>query len=787
MPTHRHPRYAAIAAVVALLAGYCVAPDAGIPVCGNRMVEAGETCDPPEPDNSAPDRCRSDCRFCGDGVVDFAFEACDDGNNASGDGCEADCHILTYVAVTGDDTTGDGSRLNPFRTIQRAFEQAGSFYTIMVGPGTYNECVKAGPPVAADRPVQIIAEAWQTASDNTATTVSGDGICDATQPLGNRAPVIQVASRASRVEGFTITRGGASGIIGAGGVVITNNVITDNRSSVGGGVYLNLTGTVSGDVLAEISGNAIIGNRAEFGPSPNGTVSDNSGDGGGIFVSALSGAGDVDVRIDGNRIEDNTINENSPLAEVNVFGGGLGVFTNSTAGSEVRVAVTNNLIADNRVEAGAQGYSGGAWVYTFGFGSETVDISGNTFQGNQSPLFGGGLSVWISTAGTRGDADPLNDSDIRHVVDVTDNVLFNNSSSNGGGLDLLLKAIDLRDDERAQINVAHNLMRGNDAFGGAAGYGGGGAGALVTLNSVSSATPETWVRLQDNTLQLNTAAISGGGVSVWIAAEADPTLATGRVDLVRNLITDNDASAELAGGGGVFAFLEAHGDATASLLVDRATIGGNTADFGAGGIHVESYTTVAGTPARGGQTELTLANSIVAANDVVGVGGPIPGVELGILAPDTTDNTGNIDVVVSYSDVFGHPNGNYDVWFPNPTGSSGNISADPEFEALWRVGPCSPTVDAADPGLDFSLEPMPNGGRANMGHTGGTTLATPGLADPSGDASVDGVDILKLSVAFGTSTGAPRYDPAADLNEDGVVDGADLALVAGDFGRSCSP
>jgi len=44
-----------------------------------------------------------------------------------------------YVATTGDDTSGDGSQGNPWRTIKYAISQAGSGDTIHVASGTYVE------------------------------------------------------------------------------------------------------------------------------------------------------------------------------------------------------------------------------------------------------------------------------------------------------------------------------------------------------------------------------------------------------------------------------------------------------------------------------------------------------------------------------------------------------------------------------------------------------------------------------------------------------------------------
>lgn len=49
---------------------------------------------------------------------------------------------------------------------------------------------------------------------------------------------------------------------------------------------------------------------------------------------------------------------------------------------------------------------------------------------------------------------------------------------------------------------------------------------------------------------------------------------------------------------------------------------------------------------------------------------------------------------------------------------------------------------------------------------------------------VDGTDLLIVTVAFGARTGEPRYSPTADITNDGVVDGRDVAEIASNFGNS---
>ena len=96
-------------------------------------------------------------------------------------------------------------------------------------------------------------------------------------------------------------------------------------------------------------------------------------------------------------------------------------------------------------------------------------------------------------------------------------------------------------------------------------------------------------------------------------------------------------------------------------------------------------------------------------------------------------------------------------------------------------------LDAGDAIPDVGAEPMPNGGRLNMGHTAGTEKATPGIEflDINGDGLIDGIDVLRVATSFATSSVDARYSAAADLDDDNAVDGNDLALVCAAFGNTC--
>ncbi len=57
----------------------------------------------------------------------------------------------------------------------------------------------------------------------------------------------------------------------------------------------------------------------------------------------------------------------------------------------------------------------------------------------------------------------------------------------------------------------------------------------------------------------------------------------------------------------------------------------------------------------------------------------------------------------------------------------------------------------------------------------------PGDIDRSG--RVDGADLVRMGLAFGSRRGDARYDPRADLNGDTLIDGSDLAILAANFGK----
>ncbi len=177
---------------------------------------------------------------------------------------------------------------------------------------------------------------------------------------------------------------------------------------------------------------------------------------------------------------------------------------------------------------------------------------------------------------------------------------------------------------------------------------------------------------------------------------------------------------------------------------------------------------------------LIVNSSIVSDNDGTQLGGPAPGTG-GIITPGggtEFDTTG-----VANSDFYDMTGNNLAAWI---TPGQGNIFTDPLLDPVTFVPEaCSPTIDTADPALAVGQEPKPNGGLANMGHTGTTPSAARSPADVTGDGEIDGVDVVRISVAFGSMTGEPRFNSTVDFDDSGLVDGADLAILASDFGLVC--
>jgi hypothetical protein len=473
-------------------------------------------------------------------------------------------------------------------------------------------------------------------------------------------------------------------------------------------------------------------------------------------------------------INGNDVRQNSAGAR----GGGIFVATDTASDTDSSlVTVTTNIVEENEA-GGALSLGGGLYAATGainGLGEETIVIgiadARNALRNNVSGGWGGGLSVALA---------PGNGA--AHTLTVASNdVTTNTAAFGGGGIHATSVAEDLATGTNA-LRILGNDLIGNHALGDPADpmtAGGGG----IYLDAASHRTPDDVVALEiaRNELRGNDATAFGGGATLSVVADDDPFLdgatqpATASLRFENNLIVANvtaDGGAGTAFGGGVALFARAVGaDATVAVAQRFLSVIDNESDAGAGGL---DWSAAAQADSLGGigTVAIELSNSILMGNDGFAVGGSIvPG--------------GTISATIAYNDAIDNVGGDYAPALGASTGTNGNVAIDPGLDALYVPQLCAPIIDLGDPALDASTEPLPNGGRVNIGHHGNSIDAARTLPDVNADALVDGVDVLAVAVSFNAASPDPRYLAEADLDLNGIVDGDDLAYVSAFFAQSC--
>ncbi len=302
----------------------------------------------------------------------------------------------------------------------------------------------------------------------------------------------------------------------------------------------------------------------------------------------------------------------------------------------------------------------------------------------------------------------------------------------GGGLDIE----DTGPGSTNIVTVLNNTITGNSA------YSGGGIEAYLSSPLIAS-----------NLVLYNTA-VMGAGIDC-VSAPAQ---------IIGNRIIGNSVSGRSATGGGPIAGggINVWGSPPSERLIANNLIVSNTvatnAMFGGGGIYCYQ-----------GTTPLIINNSLL--HNVAATGGGIQCDSTGarllnnLIAFGNNGLRGAPGLSLSNNCVFGNTNGNYS-GLTDPTGTNGNISADPllaESAGRARFLPGSPCIDAGDDALvqpdwlDLEGQTRLAGAHVDIGcyESGHPGVWEPALADANlvalGVPTVGGITYAQLQVTLTNS------------------------------------
>ena len=290
-------------------------------------------------------------------------------------------HTITTVyanATTGNDSTGDGTSSNPYKTFNAVYTAAHNGDTInLTGTFTWTDAAETGD------------------SATSGFTISKPGLTIAGQRADQTIVQSDTASTTADRRVFTIPTGVTTTFKD---LTIQNGRITTS-SSYGGGIYSQGTTTVERVLVTNNYVNGFGGGIAQQDATDGGsltvkdsTVSYNTGvsQGGGIW-NGTNTTGPVDIT-------NSTIAFNTQTASIATVGGG-GVAYRSGGGT-----ITNSTIAYNNIQNG--GTANGAGLWTANSSGSVVHLMNTIITNNYKsgvPVTTGYYDIYKGGTGTYSD------------------------------------------------------------------------------------------------------------------------------------------------------------------------------------------------------------------------------------------------------------------------------------------------------------------------------------------------------------------------------------------------